>query len=80
MKRLVRKQGLLYPELSYLIIGCAFDVYNSLGSGYHEKYYQRALIEAFTEKGITFQTEISFPLRYKERIIGRKRLEVLGVL
>ena len=77
MKRLVRKQDLLYPELSYLIIGCAFDVYNSLGSGYHEKYYQRALIEAFTEKGITFQTEISFPLRYKERIIGRKRLDFL---
>ncbi|MCJ7826244.1 GxxExxY protein [Patescibacteria group bacterium] len=77
MKRLIRKQDLLYPELSYLIIGCAFDVYNSLGSGYHEKYYQRALIEAFVEKGISFQTEISFPLQYKNKIVGRKRLDFL---
>jgi len=77
MKRLVRKQDLLYPELSYLIIGCAFDVYNSLGSGYHEKYYQKALIEAFTQRRTAFQTEISFPLRYNGKVIGRKRLDFL---
>jgi GxxExxY protein len=52
-------------------------VYNSLGSGYHEKYYQRALIEAFTERKVTFQTEITFPLKYKNTIIGRKRFDFL---
>jgi len=77
MKHLVQNQNLLYPELSYLIIGCAFDVYNSIGSGHHEKYYQRALIEAFKEKDIPFQTEISFPVRYKNKIIGSKRLDFL---
>jgi len=73
----LQRQDLLYPEISYLIIGCAFDVYNGIGSGYHEKYYQKALIEAFTQKGITFQTEVSFPLSYKGKIIGRKRLDFL---
>lgn len=73
----MQRQDLLYPEISYLIIGCAFDVYNGIGSGYHEKYYQKALIEAFTQKGITFQTEVSFPLSYKGKIIGRKRLDFL---
>jgi len=77
MKHSVQKQDLLYPELSYLIVGCAFDVYNSLGSGHHEKYYQRALIEAFTEKDVTFKTEISFPLRYKQKIIGKNRFDFL---
>jgi GxxExxY protein len=77
MKRVVQNQDLLYPELSYLIIGCAFDVYNSIGSGYHEKYYQKALIEAFKEKGIAFKTEIQFPIRYKSKIIGSKRLDFL---
>ncbi|MBM3250948.1 MAG: hypothetical protein FJZ07_01820 [Candidatus Nealsonbacteria bacterium] len=38
---------MLYPELSYEIIGCAFDVYNFLSSGHHESYYQRALSESF---------------------------------
>lgn len=71
------KQDLLYPELSYLIVGCAFDVYNSLGAGYQEKYYQKALIEAFKERSIPFQTEVTMPLRYKDKIIGKKRLDFL---
>lgn len=73
----VRRKDLLYPELSYIIIGCAFDVYNSLGSGYHEKYYQKAMIEAFREKDVVFQAEIGFPIAYKGKIIGRKRLDFL---
>lgn len=73
----ITKPDLLYPDLSYSIIGCAFDVYNSLGSGYHEKYYQKALIEAFTEKTIPFQTELSFPVKYRNKIIGQKRLDFL---
>ncbi len=77
MRRIVKRNDLLYPELSYAIIGCAFDVYNTLGSGYHEKYYQKALMEAFVQKGISFQSEVSFPIRYKEKIIGRKRLDFL---
>jgi len=44
----LRRKDILYPEISYKIIGCAFDVYNALGSGHHEKYYQRALAETFS--------------------------------
>ena len=77
MKRLLKRDDLLYPDLSYMIIGCAFDVHNTLGSGYHEKYYQKALQEAFTEKRIGFQTEVGFPIRYNGKIIGRKRLDFL---
>ena len=77
MKPPVRRQDLLYPELSYRIIGCAFDVYNSLGSGYHEKYYHRALLEAFTEKGIAFQTELQMPVRFKHKVIGSKKMDFL---
>lgn len=77
MGKIVKRDDLLYPELSYTIIGCAFDVYNSLGGGHHEKYYQKALTEAFIEREIKFQTEISFPIDYKGKIIGRKRLDFL---
>lgn len=73
----LQRNDLLYPEMSYKIIGCAFDVYNSLGSGYHEKYYQKALIEAFTQNAIIFETEISFPISFNGKIIGRKRLDFL---
>ncbi len=75
-KHLLR-QDLLYPELSYLIMGCAFDVYNSLGPGYSEKYYQKALMEAFTQKHIAFQSELTMSVTYQNKIIGRKRLDFL---
>lgn len=42
----LKRNDILYPDLSYKIMGCAFDVYNEIGPGYHEKYYQRALAEA----------------------------------
>lgn len=77
MKQSIRRSDLLYPELGYDIVGCAFDIYNTLGSGYHEKYYQNALMEAFTHRGIAFRTEVSFPLRYNGKVIGRKRLDFL---
>ena len=39
----LKRNDLIYPELSYQIIGALFEVYKNLGSGYHEKYYQRAI-------------------------------------
>jgi len=73
----LQRKDLLYPELSYKIIGCAFDVYNSIGSGHHEKYYQRALAESFSEQKLSFNQQVNFPLKYKEKIIGRNFLDFL---
>jgi hypothetical protein len=42
MKKL--RNDLLYPKLSYEIVGILFDVYNYLGPGHPEKYYQKCLI------------------------------------
>lgn len=39
----------IYPELSYKIVGILFEVYNQLGPGYQEKYYQRAAESLFRE-------------------------------
>lgn len=73
----LRRTDLIHPELSYKIIGCAFDVYNSIGSGHSEKYYQRALAEAFSRQRLNFNQQVNFPLKYKEKIIGRNFLDFL---
>jgi len=36
-------EKLVHKDLSYKIIGLIFKVFNKLGYGYQEKYYQRAL-------------------------------------
>lgn len=77
MENKLRRKDIFYPELSYKIIGCTFDVYNSLGSGHHEKYYQRALFEAFTNQNLNFRQQVQFSLTYKEKIIGKNFLDFL---
>lgn len=76
MKSLKRKD-LLFPELSYQIIGSAFDVSNKLGSGHSEKYYQRALAEAFKVNGLRFKEQVFYPLKYNNKIIGKNFIDFL---
>jgi len=69
--QILKRKDLIYPELSYTIIGSAFDVFNELGSGHNEKYYQRALAEAFSKNNLKFNQQAYFPLKYNNKIIGR---------
>jgi len=55
------KIKLIYPELSYKLIGILFDVYNELGGGYPEKYYQKAVAKKFKKEKIKFQEQITVP-------------------
>ena len=75
--RVLKRNDLLYPELSYEIIGCAYEVFNELGSGHPEKYYQRALAIAYKQKNWLVQEQVYFPAKFKEIIIGKNYLDFL---
>jgi GxxExxY protein len=49
--------GLIYEELTHQLIGCFFEVHNTLGVGYDEKAYHKALEKLFQMKGIPFQSK-----------------------
>lgn len=73
----LKRQDLLYPEESYKIVGSAFDVYNQIGPGHLEKYYQKALAESFSKNSIQFVEQASFPIKYNDKMIGRKFFDFL---
>lgn len=74
----MRKQSkLIYPELSYKIVGVLFEVHTKLGGHYQEKYYQRAVALSLREKGLFFKKEISVDLSFKEQKIGKYFLDFL---
>ena len=73
----VQRKDLIYPELSYKIIGCAFEVHNSLGGGHHEKYYQRALAQEFGNQGLHIQQQLYFPLSYRGKVVGKNFFDFL---
>lgn len=53
----VIKTDLIYPELSYQIVGILFEVSNKLGFGFSEKYYQRAIAEILDNLKVPFKKE-----------------------
>jgi len=73
----IHNDNLIYPELSYTIVGILFEVYNRLGHGYQERYYERAIKNELTKQGIFFKNQHPFKLMYKGECIGRYFLDFL---
>ena len=76
-KRTLKRDDLVYPELSYKIIGALFDVYNELGPGLLEKMYQRAVAKALTDRHLAFEEQVPYGLEYKGEKIGQQFLDFL---
>mgnify|MGYP001770006990 CR=1 FL=1 len=66
-----------YSELTSKIIGCAMTVHNTLGNGFQEVIYQRALAIEMNLAGIPFQREFEMPIFYRAQQIGTRRVDFL---
>lgn len=71
------REDLVYPDLSYQIIGILYGVFNKLGSGYQEKYYQRAISTELRKANLRFLEQVGIPLEYNGERIGNYRLDFL---
>ena len=66
-----------HKEITEKIIGCAITVHNTLGNGFQEVIYQRALAIEMREAGISFSREFEMPIFYREQQIGTRRVDFL---
>lgn len=62
-------------DLTHKIIGCAMQVHSTLGNGFQEVIYQRALAIEFTFQGLAFEREMEMDLYYREQHIGTRRVD-----
>ena len=74
---ILQKQDLLYPELSYIVTGILFDVYNELGPGHQEKYYQKAVAVGLKNKKILYEEQYYVPMKYAGQTVGKYFLDFL---
>jgi GxxExxY protein len=56
-KRIGANSDLVYPELSYQLVGLAMEVHNELGNIYQEKHYQKLFEEKLKKLGIPYEKE-----------------------
>lgn len=76
-KRELRRNDLIYADLSYQIVNVLFEVDNELGPGYQEKYYQRAVAVCLRKRGFSFREQVPVDVTCKGEVIGRYFLDFL---
>ncbi len=59
-----------HDPLTDEVLGAVFEVSNTLGAGFLEKVYQRALIHELQLRGIRAAAEVSISVTYKGRDLG----------
>jgi GxxExxY protein len=66
-----------FSELTSRVIGSAMKVHTSLGNGFQEVIYQRALAIEFSSDEIPFSREFEMPIFYRQQQIGTRRVDFL---
>lgn len=61
--------------LTHKIIGCAMQVHSTLGNGFQEVVYQRALAIEFAFQNVNFVRELEMQLFYRDKNIGTRRVD-----
>jgi GxxExxY protein len=59
------------------VLGAVFEVSHTLGSGFLEKVYQRALLRELSLRGIRATAEASFAITYKGHSVGEYYADLL---
>jgi GxxExxY protein len=64
-------------SLSEKVLGAVFEVSNTLGAGFLERVYQRALLRELNLRGLRATAEASFTVVYKGQSVGEYYADLL---
>lgn len=59
-----------FKQETHILIGCAFEVLNGVGHGFHEKCYENAFGIELRRRGIGFEHQSQFEIRYLGEVVG----------
>jgi GxxExxY protein len=57
-------------EITERVIGCAFAVANTLGTGFLERIYENALAHELTKAGLVVEQQIAIRVEYDDVTVG----------
>src|SRR5258707_14855267 len=66
-----------FDSLSERVLGAVFEVSNTLGAGFLEKVYERALLRELGLRGIRAVTQVPFAVTYKGHAVGEYLADIL---
>ena len=68
---------MLHEELTNKILKAFYKVYNTLGYGFLEKVYQRALLIELRKMGLSCQEEQAIKVYYDGEVVGDYRADIV---
>jgi GxxExxY protein len=66
-----------FDSLTERVLGAIFEVANTLGAGFLEKVYERALLKELSILGIKAVSQASFAVTYKGEYVGEYYADIL---
>lgn len=64
-----------FNDCTSKVIGCAMRVHSTLGNGFQEVIYQRALEIEMSLADLGFMREMEMPIFYRDQQIGTRRVD-----
>jgi GxxExxY protein len=64
-----------YEDITKRILAASFQVHSTLGNGFQEVIYQRALELEFPFHDLGFKREMEMPIFYRHTQIGKRRVD-----
>src|ERR1051325_747758 len=64
-------------SLSETVLSAIFEVSNTLGAGFLEKVYQRALLAELRIRGLRAAAEVSYVVAYKAQPVGEYFADII---
>lgn len=62
---------MLHAEITEQIIGCAYRVFNTLGSGFLESVYEKSLLLELKDVGLSAESQVGLDVFYHGEKVGQ---------
>jgi GxxExxY protein len=59
-----------HERVTEIVIGCAYRVYNRMGSGFLESVYEKCMLIELRKTGLTVETQKSISVYYDDQLVG----------
>lgn len=72
---ILQRQDLVYPDLSFKIVGVLLNVYGQLGYGLYEKAYQKAVAIGLHKENLKFIEQLYAPIIFEGVVVSKNYLD-----
>lgn len=73
----MQEQRLKHEEITKTVIGCAFEVINELGAGFLESVYEKALLVALRQRGLSVIAQHPIKVIFRGQSVGDFYADIL---